>query len=226
MSSEIKTTPGGLVRLIQRRMERKDRDIKNALGTVAHAAVAMIRKRTPKAFGELRDSTHAVIDPHVETHLGMSDWMPTVAAKTIVDAPHAKAVEIGSGPHAPDIKKLTEWVKLRGMQGLTARGRLKTRWRGSKIHIAETIGLTTPFQARNVAKRLKGLEVRAARANKRKKRDAHGRYLPTDAAVKVAEAIAEGIKKRGTRPHWMVRDSIPEIAAHMGRLVRTVVKRS
>lgn len=226
MSEEIRTTPGRLVQLIERKMARVDLHVQEAMNTLAQQAVGMIRKRTPKAFGELRDSVHAITTQASSgayaVRLGREGGP---VAKTVLDAPHAKAVEIGSGPHTPDMKKLTEWVKLRGMQGLTDRGRLKTRFRGSKIHIANTIGLTTPYHARNVAKRLKALEVRAARANKRKKRDAHGRYVPTEAAAKVAAAIAEGIKQKGTRPYWMVRNSLPEISASMGRAVRAAVKR-
>lgn len=202
--SIVVSNPNQLPGLIKARMRGIERRVKKALEKTAVEAVPMIRKRTPKAFGDLQGSIHA----------------ETLAegARTVVDAPHAGAVEIGSPPHMPNMDRLLAWVKLRGAQGLTERGRLRTRYPRMAL------GLTTPRQARRVAKALKALEVRAARANKRKKRDAYGRYLPTDAAVQVAKAIADAIQKRGTRPYWYVRSSLTEIAATMGRRVRSAVK--
>ncbi len=152
----------------------------------------------------------------------MAPGVKSNVAANVLDAPHAKAVEVGSGPHNPDMKKLEAWVRLRIGQGTTSTGKVRKSWpaRGSKASF--DIGLTTPRHARNVASRLKAMEVRGRRATK--KRDAFGRHLPADAVLKITEAIAKGIRLHGTRPHWMVRNSITEIAANLGRRVRTAVK--
>lgn len=41
----------------------------------------------------------------------------------------------------------------------------------------------------------------------------NGTSTPVDAAVRVAWAIALGIKKRGTKPTWFMRRSLPEVEA-------------
>jgi hypothetical protein len=197
--------------IIRQKMTAIEKRVHAALVRTAIDAGPMIRKRTPKAFGELQAS--------VQGYSKGSHGGPVTA----VDAPHAKAVEIGTGPHQPNMEKLTEWVRLRGMQGLTGRGRLRKRFPKSSM------GFTTPRQAKRVAGMIKPLEVRAQRSRKARGRkpgrDAHGRHLPVDAARQVAERIAAGIRKHGTAPFWMVRRSLPEIAATMGRRVRAAVKK-
>ena len=185
--------------MVQTRMRNIEKRVTRALARVAAEAVPMIRRRAPKAFGDLQGSVHAELADN---------------PKTVVDAPHAGAVEKGSPPHTPDMDKLLAWVKLRGRQGLTNRGSLRQRF--PRIEM----GLTTPGHAKRVAKALKRLEVRASR----RKVDPHGRFMPVDAAMKVTEAIAKTIEKRGTRPQFFVRNSLPEIAANMGRQVRKAVK--
>lgn len=100
----------------------------------------------------------------------------------------------------PDIEKLTAWVKLRGLQGLHSRGLGNTRRHGP----------TTKAQALRV-KDLLAAEVQRGHG---------GDYSPTDAPEKVALAIAKGIQKHGTRPHWFVRDSLPDIAKVLNEHVR------
>lgn len=195
--------------IVKRKVQGIEKRVAAALVKVAIEAAPMIRKRTPKAFGELQASTQGYAKGR--------NGFPVTA----LDAPHAAAVEKGSGPHQPNMAKLLEWVKLRGAQGLTDRGRLRQRFRKAQ-------GFTTPRQAKRVAGLIKPLEVRAQRARKargrRPGRAASGRHLPIDAAMLVAERIAEGIRKHGTRPFWMVRNSLTEIAANMGRRVRAAVK--
>lgn len=210
----IRATPGRVDGMIRTRIDRIERGVARALMLTARDAVPMIRKRAPIAFGPLRAS---VDDRPVLTHYRGKNTGPIVHARTVVDSPYAGAVERGSPPHKPNFERLLAWVKLRGMQGLTARGNLRSRFPAK-------MGPTTPFHARNVAKRLKQMVVRKSRGNKRQKRDANGRYLPTDAAVRVTQAISSAIEKRGTRPHFFVRNSLIEIAATMGRRVRTAVR--
>jgi hypothetical protein len=90
------------------------------------------------------------------------------------------------------LDKLIEWVKLRGMQGLTSRGRLKTSY-GLKA----SIGSTTGKHAASVAAALRRLE--------------RGGSLSTGAPEQVARAIQARIAKVGTKPHWYVKDTLPEI---------------
>ncbi len=104
MSEEIRTTPGKLRSMIQRRLDLLQRRVTAARSMTARDAVPHVRLNAPKAFGDLRGSVHAVTDGAVP--------------KLVVDAPHAAAVEKGSAPHNPNFEKLLAWVKLRGMQGL------------------------------------------------------------------------------------------------------------
>lgn len=119
--------------------------------------------------------------------------------RVVADAPHAGAVEIGSMPHTPNMERLIAWVKLRGMQGLMSARKLR-RQRGT----------TTAYQASRVAGLLRGMEA--------------GGSVPTNAPELVAKAIAEGIKKHGTRPHWFFRGALPECGAILLRSVRRQLK--
>jgi hypothetical protein len=158
------------------------RAIKAAISRTSKRAVEPIQSRVPVAFGELRDSVEA--QPNGAT------------PKAGVYAPHAGAVEKGSMPHTPNFEKLVAWVKLRGFQGLSGRGRIRKRFSRSE-------GPTTAHQARRVASAIKSHEIRGKRGV--------GRHLPIDAAEQVARAISRGIEKNGTRPHWYVRSSLPDI---------------
>jgi len=147
----------------------------------ASQGVKQVQPRIPKAFGHLRDSVEA-------TENGIT-----------VTAPHAAAVEIGTRPHYPDIEALTRWVKLRGMQGLTPRGRVRKRIKNLDPKSAK--------QAQSVARQLKSLR-------------AGSKYSLVDAPRQIAEAIAKRIQKFGTKPVFYMRSSVPSIAANLIRLVR------
>lgn len=175
-----------LNRLIRMRVKRMHSDTDKALRSAARKSVNPIRKRAPKAFGELQNS--------VQDYTKGSNGNPVVA----VDAPHAAAVEIGSPPHKPDFEKLLAWVRLRGLQGLNRSGKTIRK------RFPRELGPTTPHQAPRVASLLKKLEVRGKRGV--------GRHSPSDAAVQVARAISNAIEKKGTRPHFFVRESMTEIA--------------
>lgn len=184
------------LKALRRALERGQRQIlkgiDRAIWSTAQKAVRPIKKRTPKAFGELQNS--------VQAYARGSNGHPV----TSVDAPHAGAVEIGSPPHKPNFERLLAWVKLRGMQGRN-RGGLRRRF-------PKALGPTTPFQARRVASIFKSLEVRG--------RAGVGRHLPIDAPTQVAQAISKGIEAHGTRPHWYVRESLPDIRDILATEVR------
>ncbi len=193
MSTYIKVNGiGNLRRALERGQQQIRRGVERAIWSTAQKAVRPIKKRTPKAFGELQNS--------VQAYSRGANGHPV----TSVDAPHAGAVEIGSPPHKPNFERLLAWVKLRGMQGRN-RGGLRKRF-------PKSLGPTTPFQARRVASIFKALEVRG--------RAGVGRHLPIDAPVQVAQAISKGIETQGTRPHWYVRESLPDIREILAAEVR------
>jgi hypothetical protein len=180
-------------RMMKADAKRIERAIRRAAEKTAVKAAVPIKRRVPKAFGELADS--------VQGYPRGDHGHPV----TSVDAPHAGSVERGSKPHTPDFDRLVAWVRLRGFQGLTRGGRLRKRFRKSD-------GPTTPAQARRVATMLRGLEVRGKKGI--------GRHSPADAAVQVAQAISKGIQEHGTRPHWYVRESLPEIRQILADQIR------
>lgn len=182
-------------------LERGQRDIKRkvtkAIRTTARKAVKPIRSRVPKAFGELSES--------IQDYTHGADGNPITA----VTAPHASDVEIGTPPHKPDFEKLLAWVRLRGLQGLTKRGRLRKSFRKDQ-------GPTTPYQARRISSMFRSLVVRGGKGA--------GRHSPADAAVQIAQAISRKIEKFGTKPHWYVQNSLPDIAIILDSEVRKELK--
>ncbi len=88
------------------------------------------------------------------------------------------------------LEALVRWVKLRGAQGLSRRPK-------------QLRGATTRAHATNVAAQLKAYEK-------------HG-SLSVDAPLQVAKAIQIAIAERGTKPHWFMRQSIPEIMKALDR---------
>jgi hypothetical protein len=111
------------------------------------------------------------------------------AAKIVADAPHAAPVETGSRPHWPPLAPLIAWVKLRGMQGLTGR-----KGKGPSKRLP---GTTTRGHAQSIAGQLRGMES--------------GGSLDVNAPERVARAIQAGIAKKGTKPHWYMRNAVPEV---------------
>ncbi len=159
----------------------------HAIQRTAEAAVPIIASRVPVAFGDLKESVHAT------------------KMKTVVDAPHAAAVEIGSMPHRPDMARLIAWVKLRGMQGLNRSGQV----RSSKTPSTRFgVGPTTKGHALAIAHELKRHE------------NSNG-SLDIDAPERIADRIASEIEKHGTRPHWFTRSSLPAIRKALDEEIRT-----
>ncbi len=178
-------TPAEFEKALARDLEKLQKNIDVAIKAAARTSVKAVVGNTPKAFGELRDSVHTANEP----------------TRITVTAPHASAVEIGSRPHVVPLDELIRWVKLRGMQGLTSTGRVK---RGGFGDTAK-IGPTTSWHAVTTAAQLKALEVRP------NKRNRQGSFTPIDAAEQVARRIQAAIAKKGTAPHWYVRNSMPQV---------------
>jgi hypothetical protein len=178
-----------LPRRVAEDLQRLQGNVHGALNKTAEDAVTPIRKRTPKAFGDLAESAHAVTG---ET------------PKTVVDAPHPGAVEIGSRPHKPDFEKLLAWVKLRGIQARIKDGRRRGRF-------ARSSGPTTAEQSRRVGAMFAALVENGA--------------SPVDAPEQIARAISAVIEEEGTPPHCYVKNALPEIAAILDRNVRKAIRR-
>jgi len=108
--------------VLKKHDKARRRQLAKAVRKTARQGAALIRKRVPVAFSELRDSIHA------EGH------------RIVADAPHAAAVETGRRPgKMPPIAPIERWVKLRGMQALT--GKAVSRLPGtSTAHAASAVG--------------------------------------------------------------------------------------
>jgi hypothetical protein len=165
-------------RLAKNTMIRMGKNVRMAAFGSAKQTATHVRRNMPVAFGELRRSIR----------VEKGGTKSKVAARVFTDAPHAAPVETGSRPHWPPLAPLVRWVKLRGMQGLTGRGGLRTKF-------GRTAGTTTAGHAKGVAGTLRGMES--------------GGALGLGAPVQVARAIQVAISKRGTKPHWYMRSAVP-----------------
>ena len=95
-----------LERALSARMKKLERDAHAGIARAARRGVAVVRKRVPKAFGEVADSVHAD------------------GERIVIDAPHAAPVETGSRPHMPPLAPLIAYVRLKA---ITPRGRVRRR---------------------------------------------------------------------------------------------------
>lgn len=142
----------------------------------AREGVKIARRNAPKAFLELAD--------------GIADVPLDRSALVVSTAPHSDAVENGSRPHMPPVEPIAEWVRLRGMQGLTSAGRV-TKRAGAPQAIAKMI--------------------RAAQTK---------RSVAVDVPLEIAWAIAMKIKQRGTAPTWFMYRSLPEIERALDKFIQ------
>lgn len=125
------------------------------------------------------------------------------------DGPHSEAVELGSRPHWMPLEPLIAWVKLRGAQGILSESQIAHRFR----HQA-----TTESHARTVAAQLAAIRRGGLGAS-----GPEAQYSPLDAPVIVAKAIQLAIAKKGTKPHWYMRDAVPNIMGFLGEELDTAV---
>lgn len=123
--------------------------------------------------------------------------------RIVADAPHAAPVETGSRPHWPPLEPLVRWVKLRGMQGHegAARGQ-RRRWRGT----------TTAEHAQAIAGALDAFAELRGGAN------------DVDDPVHIARAIQIAISRHGTKPHWYMRQALPEIRRFLDVEIRIALR--
>lgn len=142
----------------------------------------MVRETMPKAFGDLISSLMVV-----DTKTG---------SNIVADAPYAAAVEIGSRPHTPPLEPLIRWVKLRGMQGLSPTGGVR-----SAASMAKMGGATTVRHARSVASTIRDMGV--------------GGAVDVDVPEQIARAIQHAISVNGTKPQWYARKSLPQVTKYL-----------
>lgn len=137
-----------------------------------------------------------------ELKAGIKTVLKSNGATIRCDAPHGEAVEKGSLPHTPPLGPLIAWVKLRGMQGL-----------GSAKQLARHRGTTTFGSARAIAAAIRDRTLADGS-------DA----VAADAPEQIARAIQQAIKKRGTRPHWFMRNAEPFVLAYLQEEVDRAVQ--
>jgi Bacteriophage HK97-gp10, putative tail-component len=187
-------TPNEFERRLKRDLKHLKSKASDAVERAARKAVRVVAKNTPKAFGELRDSIHAE------------------GKSTIIDAPHAQAVEVGARPHLVPLEELIKWVKLRGMQGLTP----KASGKGAGGRTAITgrksgwDGPTSREHAIRVASELRALE--------------HNGSLDINAPEQIAKRIQMGILHNGIKPTWFVLKSLPDVMNVVDAELRKVFK--
>ena len=170
--------------LFEQHMKQKERSIKRAIARLARTAAQEIRKNAPEAFGPLRESVHAT------------------DTSVIVDAPYAASVELGSRPHMPPLDAIIAWVKKRGAQGLTTRGKV------IKNTSRDPGKLTS---AKHVASTIKSMQSKNG-------------YVESADILQLARSIQMAIAKHGTKPHFFVRDSMPYISGKLEEYVKDAVK--
>lgn len=105
-----------LARRVPKDMAAREKRIARAISKTTTAGAAVVRRRVPVAFSELRDSVQHD------------------ATRVFADAPHAAAVENGSRPHWVPLEALIRWVKLRGMQGLSGRSMKRLSGTTTALH--------------------------------------------------------------------------------------------
>lgn len=131
--------------------------------------------------------TAAYVRAHVPVAFGeLRDAVREEGSKVICDAPHAIDVELGSRPHWVPLEPLIKWVQLRGFQSLVA---TKSRER--------LPGTTTLKHANAIGKRLESARDGAA-------------FSAPDSVVQIAKGIQFGISKHGTKPHFFMRNAVPQ----------------
>lgn len=121
-------------------------------------------------------------------------------SKVIADAPHAVFVERGTRPHWPPLEPILRWVKLRGFQALVG---------PKQVH--RLPGNTTAYHAMTVGSAIE--------------QHIEDGSVSVDVPVQIARAIQAMIAKRGTRPHWYMRNAVPVARGFLGVAIAEELRR-
>lgn len=139
----------------------------------------------------------------------LRDDISSNATQVVSDAPHSEAVELGSRPHWMPLEPLIAWVKLRGAQGILSDKQLSYNARHQS---------TTADHAKRVASQLAELRRGGFGAS-----GPETNFSSVDAPVQVAKAIQLAIALKGTKPHWFMRDAVPEVMSFIDEELREAV---
>jgi len=205
---------------IARDHEARENRLDRAREKAASRGLSVVRRKIPVAFGGLEKSAHT-----------------SPAHTIVVDAPHAAAIERGSRPHTPPLAPLVAWVKLRGMQGINARGTVKPHKRltGSTTREHAWRAAAQLYNRRKQRdERFKAAKKALRKLGKRRRASAEfagtvgrlnsiiesGPGQQTGDAVAIARGIQRSIAAHGTKPHWYMRAAIPKVREILAEEVR------
>lgn len=218
MSSHHFTDLRAAARFIVQNERAREKRVHRAVNRAAREARGIVEKKIPRAFGELADS------------LDLVDIAPG-HADVRVDAPYAAAVHNGSRPHTPPLAPLIAWVTLRGLQGLTMAGGVKS----NRARKTNTVKDTRREAARVIAASLRNRLGRSGAAEWRQhmgrlydvSADARANLAGAEAdpaVVAIARAIQGKIAKAGTKPHPFVADSVEPTTRVLDRFVKEALE--
>lgn len=213
MTYQVFRSLGAAVKQIQSDTKAREKRLRASVIVAARKTRRYVGATTiPIAHRELIDSLHIEQGPPGE-------------ASVVADAPHAAAVERGSRPHMPPLEPLIEWVILRGSEGLTATGIVRSEvagWRRAAAHGATRVEAFRT--ARVIAKQLKGRLGRAGaaqwRANMTSGSLARSEFGVDPAVVAIARSIQMSIAKHGTKPSRYMARAVPQALAYLEAAAR------
>ncbi len=162
--------------------------------SAAFAGAELLAKRAPKDTGILKSSIRAMATED--------------GARILLDAPHAAIVELGSRPHFPPLQPLIDWVRRqvsRGSIETSAKPSSKRSLRAPKALAGRKLHGAALAAHRQYVERYE-----AARANEAK-------YEEEIQAI--ARAIQRKIGREGTKPTYVVRNSIDDLVTLYVRLL-------
>lgn len=179
-----------LIPHLTRKLKQLQKGTIEGVERTAEDLAEVIKDNVPVAFSELKDSIDVEITPN--------------NIKVIASAPHAAAVEVGSRPHTPPIEPLLKWVKLRGMQGLTKRGKIRKPLKVAKNGPSpRQLGR---IQARHVATALQSYVREGA--------------MDISGPLEIARKIQRAISVSGTRPYHYIQKSLSKVKYHLDKNIR------
>lgn len=202
MSQQFDNLPAAL-KAIAKDVRRRARALDKAIKKTARHGASYIKENTvPVAFGELRDSIHAVDIPG--------------GATIVCDAPYAAAVELGSRPHMVPLDAIVRWIKKRGAEGMTAGGKVraapKNPNKARRLEPSRAVAHMLISMQKAPVRNFTGTGYRS------------GEYMDADAPIALAKAIQAKIARSGTKPHHFMRKAIPHINDQLDRFIKEALR--
>lgn len=191
---------------LRRELARAAR-VERSVEYAARDGVAVVRAEAPKDLGHVANSVHAT--------LGAG------GPEIVVDAPHAAALEVGSRPHMPPLAPLVAWAKRHGAsarpkaKAASAKASRPTKLRTRVKRLLRRLAGALSGAVRRLLRRAFGGSAKAPRASK-----AQPAQLTDKEAEAFGRALQHAIAKRGTKPRWYVRKSLPRLRRILATRVR------